>query len=265
VPRRECFDEVRSYYERILPFYEKESVARAHLAFWRGLARQWRPRRILEIGAGLGRVTAALSRHAPAVGIDISVAMLAAAGRQRPVPPRARFVAADMRCVGFDCEFDLMVAPSDPFSHLTALADRRTALRCVAHQLSPGGRFVLEGLYRRRRESEILERRIRHASGVLHIREAWRPVGAANLWKASYRYRDRRPGAADRKMEASFVARAWEPRKIRGLFSSCGLTIDALWGDFDRRPFSKGASRLVVVARRRVDGRRETADEAPPG
>ena len=251
MPRRERLDEVRSYYERILPFYEKESIARAHLEFWEGLARQWRPRRILEIGAGLGRITAALSRHAPAVGIDISLAMLAAAGLRRPVSPRAGFVAADMRRVGFGCEFDLMVAPSDPFSHLTAMADRRRALRSVARQLSPGGRFVLEGLYRCGRESEIHERRIRHASGVLHIREAWRPFGAQDLWQASYRYRDRRPGAADRKMEASFVARAWDPRKIRTLFSSCDLTIDALWGDFDRRPFARGASRLVVVARRR--------------
>jgi hypothetical protein len=144
------------------------------------------------------------------------------------------------------------VAPSDPFSHLTVMTDRRRALRSVARQLSPGGWFVLEGLYRLRRESEIPERRIRHASGVLFIREAWRPLGAQDLWKASYRYCDRCPGTADRKVEASFVARAWDPRKIRRLFASCGLTIDALWGDFDRRPFSRGATRLVVVARRRA-------------
>src|SRR5262249_9633455 len=58
------------YYREILPFYEKESVARAHLAFWRGVAREHAPRRILEIGAGLGRITAELSRVAPAVGLD---------------------------------------------------------------------------------------------------------------------------------------------------------------------------------------------------
>ena len=61
----------REYYGRILPFYEKESLARAHLAFWRALARESRPRRILEIGAGLGRITSALAGVAPAIGLDV--------------------------------------------------------------------------------------------------------------------------------------------------------------------------------------------------
>jgi SAM-dependent methyltransferase len=56
-------------------------VSRAHLAFWRELAREAAPRRILELGAGLGRITAALDRVAPAVGVDLSLEMLAARAR----------------------------------------------------------------------------------------------------------------------------------------------------------------------------------------
>ena len=82
----------RDYYRKILPFYEKESLLRAHLDFWRRIARESRPRRILEIGAGFGRITAALSRVAPAVGIDVSLEMLTAAqpgagGAARPSWP----------------------------------------------------------------------------------------------------------------------------------------------------------------------------------
>ncbi len=242
----------RDYYRKILPFYEKESLSRAHLDFWRRIARETRPRRILEIGAGLGRITAALSRVAPAVGVDVSLEMLAVARRRQA--PRAIFVAADARHVTLRPAFDLIVAPGDPISHMTTLDDRRRALRAVARQLSPAGLFVLEGLYRRRHEVALPKRRIPHANGVLHIDEAWFPIGVKDLWHARYRYRDRRRDGSVRTLTAAFLARGWNPPTIRELFASCGLRIVAIWGDFDRRPFSRTASRLIVVARRAGTG-----------
>lgn len=241
-------EDVRGYYRRILPFYENESLVRAHLSFWRAVARRERPRRILEIGAGLGRITAELALAAPAVGIDISLEMLAAGSRS--LGCRASFVAADMRRTAFGAAFDLVVAPSDPLSHLTRMEERRRALRAVARQLVPEGRFVLEGLYRRPGERGAPPRSVRHAAGVLRIEEDWSPLPARDLWLARYRYRDRRPGEPDRTLEASFTARAWRPGEMRPLFASCGLAIEEIWGDFDRRPFREGARRLIVVARR---------------
>ncbi|MCA1579800.1 MAG: class I SAM-dependent methyltransferase [Acidobacteria bacterium] len=253
MPPKETVEETRSYYQKILPFYEKESVARAHLSFWRGLARRWRPRRILEIGAGLGRITAGLAREAPSIGMDVSLEMLSEAARRRGKSVGAGFVAADMRRTVFPAAFDLIVAPGDPFSHLTRLSDRRRALSAVRRQLAPGGRFVLDGLYRGRREMVTPSREVRHREGVLRIDEAWFPVGASDLWHARYRYRDRRPGKPDDTLEAAMVARSWDPVTIRRFFSEGGLTIERLWGDFDERPFRRSASRLVAVARRAED------------
>jgi SAM-dependent methyltransferase len=252
VTRDEPTSEVRKYYETILPFYEKEkeSISRSHVDFWRGLARDWSPGRILDLGAGLGRITFVLARHAPTIGTDISLEMLRSAIRHRPAHSQARFVAADMRRPEFLGRFDLIVASSDPFCHLTSTADRRRALRAVASQLSARGRFVLEGLYRPREIYEPQPRRIRHAGGVLSIAERWRPVGSRQLWHARYRYRDRLFSGEESEVEASFLARAWDPADIRAFFASCGLSVEKLWGDFDRRPFRTGAKRLVVVARR---------------
>jgi SAM-dependent methyltransferase len=239
--------DTRDYYRKILPFYEKESVSSAHLGFWRGIARKARPRSILEVGAGLGRITAELSRAAPAVGLDVCLEMLSAA--RRCGTGRALFIAADARRVTFGRTFDLIVAPGDPVSHMTTLEDRRRALRAIARQLAPSGLFVLEGLYRRRNEVAVRPRRVRHGDGVLHIEETWRPVGRKDLWYARYRYRDRRRDGSVRTVAAAFLARAWNPATIRAFFASCGLRVVDLWGDFDRRPFWRGASRIVVAAR----------------
>jgi SAM-dependent methyltransferase len=249
VPAQAGAEDARAYYRKILPFYEKESIAPARLRFWRDLAARDRPGRILELGSGLGRITRALSREAPAIGIDVSHEMLARAARARRSAPRAFFVAADMREAVFGCQFDLIVAPSDPFCHLTAIRDRRRALRRVAKQLSPRGRFVVEGLCRRRGQ-EHPARRIPYPGGVLHVGEEWEPAGSRDLWRARYRFRDTRPGRRQRTLDATFTARAWNPGEVRALFASCGLRVVHLWGDFDRRPFRAGMSRLIIVARR---------------
>ena len=117
--------DVRAYYRKILFFYEKESSARSRLAFWEDLARRSKPRRILEIGSGPGWIAAALSRRAPTVGIDISFELLGRASRRFRGAAGLGFVAADMREPVFGGRFDLIVAPSDPFCHLTRARDRR--------------------------------------------------------------------------------------------------------------------------------------------
>ena len=238
-------DEVRAYYAKILPYFEREIAVRRDLPFWEGLARRWKPRRILEIGCGTGRVTRALSKSAPSVGIDVSFDLLrrARSGAKRK-RGRASFLAADFRSAVFGSRFDLIVAPSDPLCHLSQPGHRRRALRAVARQLRPGGRFVLEALVRPERGPVTLRRRLRDRAGELNIREEWTPAGNRGLWRATFTYDGPRAG-----VRASFLARAWDPASIRTIFSSCGLCVEQVWGGFSRRPYSPQNRRLIVVAR----------------
>ena len=241
-------EEIRAYYARILPFYEREAAARGDLPFWQSLARDWRPRRVLEIGCGTGRVALALAKIVPTVGIDISLDLLRRA-RRKGSAARASFLAADFRETVFSRRFDLIVAPSDPLSHLTKTSDRRRALRAVARQLSPVGRFVLDALVRRGKAPFVSRRRLRDRMGTLEIREVWRPAARPGLWRANYSYSESRRAGKRPGVEASFLARAWDPPEVRSFFSSCGLAVESLWGTLSRRPFSDASPRLIVVAR----------------
>lgn len=241
---------IRAYYRRILPFYEREVSARGDLSFWEGLAREWRPKLVLEIGCGNGRVARALSRTAPAVGVDISFELLRRA-RKAPRAPRAHFLAADFREMAFGRRFDLIVAPSDPLSHLTDVSERRRALRAVARALAPGGRFVLEALVRKGGKPIRSERRLSDRRGELSVREDWTPAGERGLWLATFTYRRSRRDGGVAVTRASFPARSWEPTRIRKFFFSCGLAVEEIWGGVSRRPYRPGSRRLIVVARRR--------------
>jgi SAM-dependent methyltransferase len=240
-------DSVLSYYERILPFYEKECVERAHLAFWREAVRAVAAGRVLEIGSGLGRITAALGLETRTVGIDISMEMLGRARASRSPRSRALFVAADMRALPFRGVFDLVVAPNDPFSHLTVLADRRRALVEAAGSLSPRGRFMLDGLYLPKRRARRIRRPVAYKGGTLSITESWVPIDGRDLWRAKYAYRDRPRRGRERRLEASFLARSWNAR-VRSFLRSCGLTAAQIWGGFDLSPLTADSHRVLLIA-----------------
>jgi SAM-dependent methyltransferase len=245
--RSKDVEEVRAYYRRILPFYELETANRSDLKFWPRLARRWKPGLVLELGSGLGRVMTAMAEEAPkVVGIDISFDMLSRAS-QRLASSGASLLGADMRELPFSRAFDLGIAPSDPFSHLLSTADRRSALREIARALAPGGRFVLDALYRPGGAS-TRTRRLALPGGSLTIRESWRPLSKKDLWSGRYSYLWRQ-GNRVREAEAEFKARAWNPRDLRPFFASCGLAVEKLFGTLGGDPFRRGSRRLIVLAR----------------
>src|SRR5688572_29474572 len=116
--------EVEAYYRTIAPFYDAELADRDDLEFWRELAGRHQGARVLELGAGSGRVTAALAPSAGVlVGLDISPELLQLARPRLAAWPHARLVQADMLALPFREPFDLIVAADDPMSHLVDAAD----------------------------------------------------------------------------------------------------------------------------------------------
>jgi len=221
---------LRTYYRTVLPYYESALEDRGDLRFWESMARRWSARSILELGCGTGRVTEVLTARAAVIAVDVLVEMIDHAARRAP---KARFVAADIREFALRSRFDLVVLADDPMSHLASTDDRTRVIESIRKHLVADGRVVLEGLYRPVREATVVRAR--------HVEERWEPVGSESLWRATYRYDN---------AQATALLRSWTLEEIDHL-RVAGLEIEALWGDFDERPFAPTSPRMLIVAKYR--------------
>jgi SAM-dependent methyltransferase len=240
-------DELRAYYTALIPYYDASLDERGDLPFWDSIARRWGSKRILELGCGTGRVTEVLSRHAAVTAVDLLIEMIRHASRRAPT---ASLVVADLREFAFTSTFDLVVLAGDPTAHLTSTDERTRVMELIADHLNPQGRVVFEGLYRPAGKPSLVSARHvrRNGEQPFEVEEWWTPAGGDSTWKATSRIRE-----GSSIVEIASVQRSWTLRDIQRLESA--LQIEHLWGDFDERPFSESAARMVIVAtKKRSDG-----------
>jgi len=116
--------------------------------FYTQLVERWRPRRIMELASGSGRITIPLVRLAASselevVGLEREGPMLHEARRKHAMLPeseqrRLSFVAGDMRDWRAPAPFDLIIAPCSALSHLLTLTDQVAAWRCAFEKREAG-------------------------------------------------------------------------------------------------------------------------------
>src|SRR5438067_381798 len=223
-------EEVRRYYNAILPLYDESLAGRGDLPFWEAMAAG--SKRILELGCGTGRVTEVLVRHGEVTAVDLLVEMLLRASQRAP---RAQFVAADLRQFAFAEQFDLIVLADDPMAHLISIDDRARVLRLIGDHLTRDGRVVIEGLYRRGAGQS------QRQYGNLRIEETWSTTEDPSVWSARYRYTK-----GSSTVDAASLMRSWSLEEV----AHFPLRVESIWGDFDERRFSDDSKRLIIVAKR---------------
>jgi SAM-dependent methyltransferase len=223
-------EEVRRYYDAILPFYDESLADRGDLPFWEAMAAG--SKRILELGCGTGRVTEVLVRHAEVTAADLLVEMLRRASRRAP---GANLVAADLRQFAFAEQFDLIVLADDPMAHLISIDDRGRVLRLIGDHLTRDGRVVIEGLYRHEAGQS------QHQRGGLMVEESWSATVDPSVWSARYRYTK-----GSSTVDAASLMRSWSLEEV----AKFPLRVESVWGSFDEKPFSEDSKRMIIVAKR---------------
>jgi SAM-dependent methyltransferase len=203
---------------------------------------------IVELAVGNGRVAIPVARETgrKVVGIDLSRAMLALAEeRAAAAGVDLELRQGDMRRLELDEPAGLIYSPFRSLLHMPTWADRRTVFERVAAALAPGGRFawnavVFDPLIAARLSADGVGQ---HAEGSRIWEQVEYDPTASRIditaWVG-------RPGDGERKLSLWWVGRSeWE-----GLVDVAGLEVEALYGDFDRRPFDSESREFVWVARK---------------
>jgi SAM-dependent methyltransferase len=194
---------------------------------------------LVELAVGSGRVAIPIAEATgrPVLGIDTSPAMLAQA-RERAAAAGVELELreGDMRDLELDQPAGLVYCPFRGLLHLPTWADRRRVFERVAASLRPGGRFAwnafaFDHAIAARLDAEHQDTPVPHSLNYA--------VGENRI---------------DITLEGGGISSLWWATKNEwlGLIDVAGLEVEALYGDFDRRPFDDESREYVWVTRRPV-------------
>ncbi|SMB91401.1 class I SAM-dependent methyltransferase [Deinococcus hopiensis] len=133
-------------YDDFAELYDRQyDVYRDDLHFYAGVAERVGGR-VLEIGAGTGRVTAFLARRGVSVlGLEPSARMIERGQeRARAEGLRLDFVQGEAGTFRLEERFALVIAPFNALMHLYTPGEQLEALQNVRQHLQPSGAFVFD-------------------------------------------------------------------------------------------------------------------------
>jgi SAM-dependent methyltransferase len=122
--------------------------------FYVDLARSLKPKLVLELACGTGRITIPIAEEGATsgfsvVGLDAEATMLKTATERAsrlsaPARERIRLVRGEMRKWHTHDLFDLIIVPCSSITHLLELKDQLEVWRRAFQNLAAGGRFAVE-------------------------------------------------------------------------------------------------------------------------
>ncbi len=233
--------------------------------FFTDLARRHKPKRILEIACGNGRVTIPLARAAKewdgqVTGCELSAEMLSSA-RDKDDARLVEWHEGDVREWRSDAPFDLIISPCASLSHLLQLDDQLAAWRTAAVNLRSGGRFVVAEVMA---NFPVLADSMQvpaRTSVELDLDHADSHLGARLLRYRTTRYHaheqratvhffyDKFEGGDDDAPErfvSDYQAHVYFPRELQLLFLATGFEIEDVWGNYDCGPLTHLSRQLIV-------------------
>lgn len=231
-----------SSYDAISRLYDPWSRSVTEdVGFYVEEARQARPP-VIELGVGTGRIAVPIaSEGIHVLGVDSSPGMLEVCRERAELAGVSELVdlyLGDLRAPPLDQRVELVLCPFRAYLHLHTDDERLEALAAARDLLAPGGRLIFDVF--RPGEDDIAETHGRWLEREPKIYERARWDTEARTLTLSVRG----PGGETTMALAWLDAPEW-----RQLVESAGFEVIALYGWFDRRPYSGGED-MIFVARR---------------
>ena len=250
--------------------YDLEVASRQvdDIPFWLDLAQQERPRRVLEVGCGTGRLTIPLARAGAeqgfeVVGLEAEEPMLARARQLcQAEPPLVQqaltLVQGDVRAMRLPCRFELIVMPYGIAHHLIEVDDQIAALRSARDHMHPGGLLCIDlGAP----DMQFLAQAQRGVPRHVDL-EAEAPSGhrltrtVASTYTPTeqrvvhaYRYESVKPDGGRDAYPSDFTMHVFFPREVELLCRHTGFRIERMLGFYSGEPCADRSPLMIVLAR----------------
>jgi SAM-dependent methyltransferase len=231
-----------SAYDRIARLYDPWSRSVTEdVGFYVEEARSVLPP-VVELGVGTGRIAVPVAAEGiPVIGVDSSAGMLEVCREHAEAAGVIELLdlrLGDLRAPPVDQRVELVLCPFRSYLHMQNDDERLAALSAARELLVPGGRLIFDVFAPAPDDVEETHGRWLEREPEIFERADWDTV--ARTLTLSVR------GPTGE----TTMALAWlPPQEWRRLLQEAGFEVEALYGWFDRRPFSGGED-MVWVARR---------------
>lgn len=221
---------------------------------------------VLELGTGTGRISIPIAEAGvDIVGLDVSPDMLSVARQKvesldEKVHGRIELVEGDMRDFSLKRKFNLVMIPYRAFLHVLTAEDQHRTLECVREHLADDGRFILNMFDPR---LDIITAHIGSmASGYRKLSEFTNPATGRRVIFSESRNCDPEAQIINEDFifeevagDGQVVSKTISSMKFRWIYryemqyllENCGFAIEALYGDFQRGPFTYGGEQIWVT------------------
>ena len=259
--------------------YDLEHVGdEEDIVFYVGLAKSLKPKAVLELASGTGRITVPLAEEGArsgfsVVGLDSEAHMLKqardkAAHMSAAARKRLKLVHGDMRKWHGREPFDLIVVPCASISHLLELQDQLDVWRQAFQNLAPGGRFVVETVMPNfsayadsfsnpPRTLVEIDRDVTDERRKIRLVRRKTVNYVPNEQRAQIRFlyeKYRRKSLIECYID-DFESHVYFPRELRLLFLHTGFEIEDVFGDYNRRPLRASSQLMIMIGRKPAGGR----------
>jgi SAM-dependent methyltransferase len=199
---------------------------------------------LLDLCCGAGRhLVHLMQSHACLSGLDFSRDLLRIARAQ--LPPGVRLVRGDMRALPYAEAFDGIVNFFTSYGYFEADEENQRVLKNIAAALRPGGRFFMDYLNPDNVRETLVPESERELAGFRVVEKRWIDPQTERVNKITRVYRD-----DALHTETSESVRLYSFADMLCALRATGLNVSAVHGDFDGRPFSREAPRMLLTAER---------------